>query len=174
MELLAKFDENNYEDTTAVLEKYTVRGIILRDGKLAMQRSRKGIYKLPGGGPEAEESYLTALCREVREETGLFVKPESVLELGEILELRRDIYDKNRKYICHTLFYYCQVEDRQVPIQLTPSEAEKGFEMVWAPPEEICRCNSRAVDSPWILRDTEFVKMLLDGRILLPEQQLDK
>ena len=42
MQLLAKFDENNYSDTTELLEKYTIRGIIVRDGKIAMQCSRDG------------------------------------------------------------------------------------------------------------------------------------
>ena len=35
MELLKKFDEQNYKDTTSVFEKYTIRGIIVRDGKIA-------------------------------------------------------------------------------------------------------------------------------------------
>ena len=36
MELLKKFDAQNYKDTTSVFEKYTIRGIIVRDGKIAM------------------------------------------------------------------------------------------------------------------------------------------
>ena len=33
MEVLAVFDEKNYDDTTKVYEKYNVRGVIFRDGK---------------------------------------------------------------------------------------------------------------------------------------------
>ena len=34
MEVLAVFDEKNYDDTTKVYEKYNVRGVIFRDGKI--------------------------------------------------------------------------------------------------------------------------------------------
>ena len=37
MELLKKFDAQNYKDTTSVFEKYTIRGIIVRDGKIAVE-----------------------------------------------------------------------------------------------------------------------------------------
>ena len=58
MELLKKFDAQNYKDTTSVFEKYTIRGIIVRDGKIAMQCSKEGEYKIPGGGMEAGETYV--------------------------------------------------------------------------------------------------------------------
>lgn len=166
MELLAKFDAKNYSDTTAVLEKYTVRGIILRDGKLAMQCSRNGEYKIPGGGPEPGESYLEALVREIHEETGFWIKPETVRELGEIMEVRRDIFDETRKYICHSFFYYCEVGEEQDALMLTPSEVEKGYELKWETPEEVYRRNIQVEKDPWIIRDTAFVKMLVDGKIL--------
>ena len=93
MELLKKFDAQNYKDTTSVFEKYTIRGIIVRDGKIAMQCSKEGEYKIPGGGMEAGETYVEALAREVKEETGLFIIPEKAVGLGEILEVRKDIFD---------------------------------------------------------------------------------
>ena len=47
MELLKKFDAQNYKDTTSVFEKYTIRGIIVRDGKIAMQCSNCLLYTSP-------------------------------------------------------------------------------------------------------------------------------
>ena len=99
MEILKKFDAQNYKDTTSVFEKYTIRGIIVRDGKIAMQCSKEGEYKIPGGGMEAGETYVEALAREVKEETGLFIILEKAVGLGEILEVRKDIFDDTKKFI---------------------------------------------------------------------------
>lgn len=167
MEILAKFDGKNYCDTTKVLEKFSVRAIIIQNGKIAMQRSKDGEYKIPGGGQEAGESYTETLLREVREETGLLVKEESIREIGEILEVRRDIFDKKQKYICHSVFYYCEVEEKTVPIQLTESEIKKGYVLEWATAEEIYSRNILIEKDPWIVRDTAFIKMYMDGKIRL-------
>lgn len=169
MRILATFDAKDYQDTVGVYEKYSVRGIIMRDGKLAMQCSRDGEYKIPGGGMEAGEDYIQALIREVREETGLHIIEGEIAELGEIVEMRRDIFDATKKYICHSLFYYCKVGERQDELKLTPSEAAKGYELKWADPREIYRRNILIEKDPWIVRDTAFVKMLMDKKVVLPD-----
>ena len=158
-------DLKDYTDDMPVFEKYTVRAIIMRDGRLSMQLSGRGEYKIPGGGVEGDESHVVALQREVREETGLIILPESVREIGEILELREDVFSKGTKYICHSYFYFCDVEDRTVETQMTDSEIAKGFHPIWEYPEVICRVNDAIQTEPWQKRDTEFVRMLLDGRI---------
>ncbi|MBD5554744.1 MAG: NUDIX domain-containing protein [Roseburia sp.] len=183
MDLLAVFDEKNYEDTTTVLERYAVRGIIRRSAKtqiddsaqtvrqdfcIAMQRGKNGEYKIPGGGQETGETYLETLAREIHEETGFRIKPECTRELGEMLEVRRDIFEPTRKYICHSLFYYCEVEEGQDELQLTASEIEQGYELKWVTPEEICRCNLALQLEPWMMRDTAFVRMLADRTVVLP------
>ena len=111
MKILATFDARDYEGTTGIYEKYSIRAIIVRDGRLAMQCSREGEYKIPGGGQEPGENYEQTLIREVKEETGLYVRPESICELGEIIELHRDIFEPDKKFICHSLFFYCDVLD---------------------------------------------------------------
>jgi len=163
MRILAVFDEKNYADTTKVFEKYNIRGIVLKDGKMIMQKSKDGEYKIPGGGVEAGESHIEALRRELREEAGLVLKGDSVKEFGEITEIRKDIFDADTKYICHSLFYLCEVTEERVPLALTASEIKKGYKAVWETPEIIYRTNIRMAVDPWIKRDTAFIKMLLDG-----------
>lgn len=170
MKILATFDAKDYQDTKEVYEKYSVRGIIMREGRLAMQCSRNGEYKIPGGGIESEESRIQALVREIREETGLYVIEEDIVELGEIIEMRRDIFDAAKKYICHSLFYYCKVEEmRQDALMLTPSEVAKGYRLEWATPREVYERNILIEKDPWIIRDTAFIKMLMDGSVVLPQ-----
>ena len=42
MEVLAVFDEKNYDDTTKVYEKYNVRGVIFHPGKIAIRTTLHG------------------------------------------------------------------------------------------------------------------------------------
>lgn len=170
MEVLTVFDAKDYQDTVGIYEKYSVRAIIVRDGKLAMQCSSEGEYKIPGGGQEAGETFEQTLVREVREETGLLVQEASIQELGEIREIRRDIFDCSKKYVCHSMFYFCRVAKEQVEIQLTPSEKARGYYLKWATPQEIYQRNILLEKDPWIIRDTAFVKMLADKKIQIPDK----
>lgn len=166
MKVLAVYDEKNYEGTTEVFEKESIRGIIVRDGRLAMQCSKYGEYKIPGGCREKGESHIQTLAREVNEETGLIVIEDSAVELGEILEIRRDVFDDKKKYICHSYFYYCEVKEETTAMHLTANEIEKGYVLEWVTPEEICVRNVSITGK--VKRDTAFIKMIVDGQINLP------
>ena len=146
--------------------RHACRGILLHDGKiLLIYEANNDKYIIPGGGVEGGESHAVTLEREVREETGLLVIPESIEEIGEILELREDVFSKGVKYVCHSYFYFCDVEERTVETQMTESEIAKGFHPVWEYPEVICRANDAIQKERWQKRDTEFIRMLLDGRV---------
>lgn len=56
-----------------------VKALIISDGHMLVNRCRRGecftYYTLPGGGQNQYESVMQALEREVREETGMTIKP---------------------------------------------------------------------------------------------------
>lgn len=60
--------------------------IFNRDKILLVERGReplRGYWSIPGGVLETGETLEQAVCREVREETGLAVKPLSIIEVFE-------------------------------------------------------------------------------------------
>ena len=64
--------------------------LLKRDRILMAQRGKqplKGWWSLPGGALETGERLADAVCREVREETGLEIRPVGVLEIFERIML---------------------------------------------------------------------------------------
>ena len=90
MRELFVLDKKNYDPNGSVGRRPSVRGIIIRDGRIAMMHSKKyDYYKLPGGGIEAGETLEETLIREVREESGLVVKPETIKEFGYVRRIEK-------------------------------------------------------------------------------------
>jgi 8-oxo-dGTP diphosphatase len=62
---------------------------IVRDGRvLIVRRARNpasGVYTLPGGAVEADETLVEAVTREVREETGLEIAPVALAGFRETI-----------------------------------------------------------------------------------------
>lgn len=164
MKTLFTLDSKNYTEDMPVIEKHAVRALIEKDGLFAMQRSKDGEYKIPGGGLEGSESLYETLIREVREETGLVVIPETIEEIGEVVEFREDIFESGKKYVAHSYHYRCQVREETVELCLTESEKEKGYHLAWADIDTIITCNEKLIEKEWQKRDTKFLKWWKENR----------
>lgn len=168
MKTLFTLDSRDYTAGMPVMEKHCVRGIIFKNGRLAVQQNKMGEYKLLGGMNEPGEDHMETLAREIREEAGLLIRPESVKEIGLTVELRRDIFTQDKIYKCVTYFYACDIDERvHMPLKLTESEKENGFVCVWETPEHIREVNEGLHMEAWKRRDTEFIKLLIDGKVRL-------
>lgn len=163
MQILFTIDAQNYTEDMPVTERFGVRAIIKRNGLYAMQKSRFGEYKIPGGGIEGNETCEEALIREVQEETGLIVEPSSIKEIGEVLDIHEDIFEKGHTYIAHSLFYFCDVRPKSTQTALTESEIARGFELEWADIDHIIEANEQLNNENWLIRDTMFLKWLREN-----------
>ena len=142
MRMLFTIDLKDYDPAAPRFVRPSVRGIICREGKIAMVHSLKlDYYKFPGGGIEPGEDPVTALCREVREEAGLRVKPETVRPYGRVHRIQRG--QLGDTFVQDNDYYLCEVEDTPAAQQLDDYEAEEGFTPEWAEPAHAVKVNLR-------------------------------
>ena len=142
MRRLFTLDLHDYDENWKHDLRPTVRGIIEKDGKLALIHKREfDYYAFPGGGIDEGETYEEALIREVKEETGLIVIPESITEYGGALRLNKSTRFPETVFEQENFHYRCRVLDEVGEQNLDEEEAEEGFDLVFVTPEEARRKN---------------------------------
>ena len=174
MRKLFVMDEKNYTSNMEVVTRYGVRAVIVRDGKIATERGMAGDFKILGGGIDAGETWREAVIREVKEESGLLVIPETIEEIGEVEEIRRDRFCSNQIYHNITYVYCCQVKEVTIAPQMTDSELSKGYQLYWATPEEIIEAGPGFGEQPWIVRDAKIIEMLQREGLLIESESCSK
>ena len=144
MELLFEIDKKDYDPDGEVFSRPSARAIIIQDGKIAVIYSRKNkFYKIPGGGVEAGEDNISAMIREVKEEVGLTVKPETVKEFGYVHRIQRGKHEP--VFIQDNFYYLCSVEDGQELPQYSDAEKREEFVPVFVDLTEAIRVNEEYV-----------------------------
>lgn len=113
-------EESEYAETRSA-----ARAVMLDErGRVGlMWLANKGVYKLPGGGVDGDESIEESLHREVIEEAGYEVEIEG--EVGEIKEWRY------RLKLNQLSFCYLVKAQKYVGNNLMDDEVEDGFELRW-------------------------------------------
>lgn len=166
MKLLFTLDSKNYDESIEIVYRPSARGIVIRDGKVAMVHSEKYDYfKFPGGGIEDGESPADAMIREVREESGLTVIPESVCEFGNVH--RRSITEKGGLFIQDNYYFVCACHDDMEEQILDDYEAEERFTLHFVKPQVAIERNKSctAMDKmPHMLyREARVLELLIEG-----------
>lgn len=163
MKELFSLDLKNYNPDGPEAVRNSARGIIYKDGKVLLIHSKtKGYYKFPGGGIEKGESNTDALIREVREETGYSVKPESIEEYGFVLRRQKDSYNENGFFSQTNFYYFCEIEDFKAETKLDDYEKEDGFETVWMNPVIASGKNRYEVDTS----KTDVIMVKRESKVL--------
>ena len=128
MRLLFEMDKKDYSGCTHTFTRNSARGIIIKNGKIAMIHSQKyDYYKFPGGGIHDDEDKRQALIREVREEVGMVVIPESIREFGSVLRRQKSDRGENTIFEQENFYYFCDVEDELVEQELDDYESDAEF-----------------------------------------------
>lgn len=143
MRQLFTIDLRDYKATDRHFRRPSARGVIvMADKRLAMVYSaREKYFKFPGGGIREGEDGRAALIREVQEEVGLAVIPESVREYGSVLRLQKSDMEPDTVFEQENLYYFCSVEAEAGEQNLDAYEAEAGFELRIVPIDEAIAVN---------------------------------
>ena len=132
MKELFRMDRQDYRPEGKVYERPSARAVILKDGKVLLNYvSKFDCYEFPGGGIEAGETPEQAVQREVTEETGRIVVPESVREFGIVIRRQQDSKDPDGIFEQENYYYFCDVTDECVPRKPDEHEILDGAEPVW-------------------------------------------
>lgn len=130
-------------------------GVLIRNGKLLVQRERNGCeYALPGGHVQLGETTADALVREYREETGADIR------CGRLLWTEECFWEWNGRH-AHNLTYYYLIElqsgfDLPDNGEFVPHKDNSNVVIGWMPIAEL----------PHIIIYPEFLKeqiRMLDG-----------
>lgn len=167
MEQLFEIDLHDYEAGDSIFSRPSARGIIFDgSGRIALVYSQKEkYYKFPGGGIHKDEDKMEALIREVREETGLIVIPDSIDEFGSVLRRQKSNISPNTIFEQENFYYLCKVEKETVKQNLDEYEAEAGFILKFVCLDEAIDTNSKYKTEDYfneimIKRETKLLQLV--------------
>ncbi len=125
---LFEIDLKDYKKTDSVFRRPSARAIIIRGDEIALVYSQRDkYYKFPGGGIHDDEDKKEALIREVREEVGMVVIPESIREFGSVLRRQKSDKAENTIFEQENYYYFCDIQDKLVDQELDDYEQDAEF-----------------------------------------------
>ncbi|MCR4777085.1 MAG: NUDIX domain-containing protein [Saccharofermentans sp.] len=142
MRRLFEIDLKDYEGCSKVFRRPSARAVIIKRDKIALvYATNDRYYKFPGGGIHEDEDKIEALIREVKEETGLSVVPESIAEYGSVLRRQKSDRDEDTVFEQENYYYFCEVKDEAGDQDLDEYEKDAGFMLVYADIDEAIKTN---------------------------------
>lgn len=134
----------------------SARGVLLNEkNEVSLQFvSKRGYYKLPGGGVHPGESEEDALRREMLEEVGCHITIEK--PLGIIIEYR------NQLNLLHISYgYICRVDGELGEPSYEQGEIDDGFKPVWV-----------SLDEAMSLRDPNASDINYEGKFIVQRENI--
>lgn len=124
-------DWNNYDPGLEELTRTAIRGIVIVNGRLLLLVNKNGRLSFPGGGQEFGETDIDTLMREMQEETGYKVLPNSIMGYFEVVEKRMA---GKEAMIWHQInrYYLCDIDNTaKGNCNFSENEKELGIRETW-------------------------------------------
>lgn len=165
MILLGEICFKDKETYSNVIKRYACRGIIFENDNLIMIHSEKyNEYKLPGGGVEENESLIDCLVREVREETGIIIDEDSILEFGEFYEKRPSYKDEDTLFFQTSYYFLGKIQENTGILKLEDYEVEAGYKVVRIKPADALIKNKFS-KRPYCERENTILKIIVEKKL---------
>lgn len=158
-----ELDLRDHIEAGTIYKRKAARGIIRHGDKYLAIHGKYGDYKFPGGGMEPGESLTDTLLREVQEETGYRVIPESIGDYLLVHEKRNG--DPEDWLEMDSWYYFCDVEERLCERHLDAYEKEYDYRVMWMTLTEMLQKNEAVTDCskiPWVTREAMVMRALED------------
>lgn len=155
-------DLKDYVEDGTVFKRKAVRGIIKHNNKYLAIHGKYGDYKFPGGGMKQGEQIYETLIREVQEETGYKVIPNSISDYILVHEKRKG--DPDDLLEMDSWYYFCDIEEILYERNLDEYEKEYDYQVVWMSLEDMIQKNERVTQYdkiPWVIREIMVMNDLL-------------
>ena len=156
MNELFSMDMKDYNPEGKVTARTSARAVIIKGEEVLLVYKKKyGYYSFPGGGIEEGEDDAATLQREVAEETGYQIEPDSIKPFGSVLVRHRDFFDENGIWEQPNRYYFAEISETQHAVSSDDSkprhavspddsrfrqalpddyEVEAGYTAVWVKP----------------------------------------
>ncbi len=167
MENYLLLDSGDYKDDMPVIERKSMRGVIFIGDKLLVVETGNGEIKLPGGGMEEGETEMDTLYREVLEETGRRIIPDTV-KLFYTIEERRPSFKEYAIWHQISKIFYCEVDDSITEPRYTPGEIRKNMHVALMSVEDAIEKSRKIISGtdfkPWNTREYRTLLLIKEGR----------
>lgn len=157
-------------DDGSFLGRTAVRGIICQNGKYLVILGKQGDCKFPGGGMEQGEFLFGTLMREVLEETGCHINPDSIREGFLVHEKTKR--QQEEVLVMDSYYYFCEVAGRRDSNEAVDAsgyavdnfyEKEPGTKVFWLSLADMIARNENVKDlskAPWVVRELLIMREL--------------
>ncbi|VEU80572.1 NUDIX hydrolase [Haploplasma axanthum] len=121
------------------------RAVIIKDNKVLVLKSDNHEVKLPGGGVDNDETFIDALIREVKEETGYDVL--SFSEFGVVDLFANSKTNNEKQFSMRSKYFLVEVNKQPSKTNFQGYEIEENFQPIWIELEETIDINERALNN---------------------------